>query len=167
MRSHRALLLFVFIASISPASLACSFGAGYTVAQPPNWQYRREGGKEPLPPSITILTLKRGFDDGNAGSCSDAGVLELEIRGFDSKEVWGLRFELVSGAFPDFVIPIEYVLPICEDERRIFRFAWLDLPRGQTHASLVDARIAVRQISYDGLESEPAYVNVAHPGGGA
>ena len=166
MQFNRALLFLVTLALVSPASFACSFGAGYTIAQPPVTSHRGEGGP-PSAPTINLVSLKRGFDDGNGGSCSDAGVLELEVGGFDPSETWGLRLELVEGGFPESVFPEEYVLPIQENGRYTLRFVWLDLPHGQRQTSPIGATIAVWQISGNGLESEPTFIEVMHPGGGA
>lgn len=160
--------LFLLLLSGFPSSaVACDFPYGWELGPPPLTP-ALEGEIPPDAPRIEVLSLERGFNDGQPFSCSDAGILTLVVRGPDSGRRAGYLFELVESrdAFPDQVLPDLVIAPIeLGDGLKGFRFVWLDLPHGQRTLSPVDVVIEVRLIVRPGLVSEPTRVEVKHPGG--
>lgn len=171
-RSRKRARLFAAaaaLASIAPAaaSIACSLSPGYRFADP-----QRDAGLEPrtrVPPAPSVsVELRRGFDAGGFGSCTETGVLTLSIddRGAAIGDAYLFT---TSGRLPDgVVVPNGLIVPVELDDGRIgFRFDWLDLPPGADILAPIDATIAVRRISVFGLASTPTQLRVTHAGGKA
>jgi hypothetical protein len=63
---------------------------------------------EPIVPTFELNHIGRGEDDGNHGSCSDAGVISLKIKETPSIEQ-GYIFEIIEGTFEDTLFDTEPV----------------------------------------------------------
>lgn len=141
---------------------ACSI-QGYEVVKP----HSVPSGKDftPSPPEVSVKALERGYDDGNPGSCSDAGVLTIAIDNQPSPGIAGYVFRVTNGSFPDAVFPVAILAPVdIGDGERGFRFAWLDLPHEQRRIQKIDATIEVRLVSRNGTEGKPKLLHVLHLG---
>ena len=128
---------------------------GYERAEPP---LRSSAAQDdPLPgPRLRIESLRRGFDDGVARSCSSAGVLELVIDPRDVGPTDIYRFELADGSLPEGLLPSGYVEPIeLRPAEFGFRFHWLDLPEGTDQLMPLEATIRIRRADFAGLTSAP------------
>jgi hypothetical protein len=164
---YHVLTIAVLLNAFSIKSLACDFPLGYESVVPTPI-LGGPVGEAPGPPNISVAELKRGFDDGNGASCSDAGILRLRVSRTESESIAGYLFRLEEGYFPEATLPDGYVMPVLLIEGgRGFQFVWLDLPRGQKTIKPMDATISVRQISSGGYLSEPVLLHVSHRGGGA
>lgn len=153
------------LASIGPAAtLACSLAPGFRFADP-----HRDAGLAPrtrVPPAPTLYAeLKRGFDGGGFGSCTEVGALTFIIDDGGAASSDAYLFA-TSGRLPDGVIPNGLVVPVELDEGQIgFRFNWLDLAPGADILAPIDATIEVRRVTVFGRASEPAQLRVTHAGG--
>ena len=159
----RFALLLVLTASSNV--LACSFAPGYQ-------QFRFSEnrvigtGEAPPTPTVSVGAIKRGFDDGNFASCSDAGVLTLVVESHKRYDTTGYLFRLESGSLGSTEFLGEYLAPIeLDDGIYGFRIVWLDWTRGQRRTAPVSARLAVRAVSATGVESGEIVVDIRHPGG--
>jgi hypothetical protein len=164
---HHLLTIVVLPNAVSSESFACDFMPGYQSVVPTPIL----GGSVaeiPGPPEISVAELRRGFDDGNAASCSDAGILRLRVSRTEGESIAGYLFELKNGDFPEATLSDGYVMPVLLGKGgRGFRFVWLDLPRGSRILKPIDATISVRQLSSGGYLSEPVLLHISHRGGGA
>ena len=81
---------------------------------------------QPIKPTFVVNHIGRGEDDGNHGSCSDAGVISLK-----SNETLPLKqgyiFEIVEGEFEDSLFDETPVIinDLIED-KRTYSFIWFD-----------------------------------------
>jgi hypothetical protein len=155
-----ALMLFGFAAD--PA-LGCSFAAGYR-------EFAAGSDTPPaadaavVTPRMYVDELRRGYDDGNFASCSDAGILTIVIQDGAAAQDLGFDFILESGAFPDAVLPERIVSPIeLGDGLWGFSFVWLDLPAGKAEVDPIDVRIAVRAVSIRQQWGEKVFLDVQDP----
>jgi len=119
-------------------------------------------GEKPNKPSFKVLKIERGTDDGNYGSCSDAGVLTLfQNKPYDENE--GYKFEVVAGTFEDSIfpeIPVRAVPHLEQDH--LYKFVWLD--GSNKYQEPIDIKVKITAVSRSGIESDPSYLNVIHPG---
>jgi hypothetical protein len=140
--------------SLAHAAHGCSLGQGYEL-------FRLSGVVYPAKrlapaPEVSVASIKRGYNDGEPNSCSDAGVLVLRV----PSDISGYRFELVEGTFDDAVFPEEFVRPILSGE---LSFVWLD---GKTNwQEEIDVLVKVTAISSIGVLSKPTFLRIQHPGG--
>jgi len=163
---HHFIAIVVFVNAFSAEAPACSFPPGFQSVVPTPI-LGEPVGEIPEPPKISVAELKRGFDDGNGASCSDAGVLTLRVSRTEGESIAGFLFKLESGDFPGCTLPDGYVMPVLLiGGGRGFQFVWLDLPWGSHTLKPIDATISVRQLSFGGHLSEPVLLHISHPGGG-
>jgi hypothetical protein len=151
---HKAIALVILSAVPLASSYGCSLMRGYArfelgpVLRPSNVL---------LPaPAVSVVSIERGYNDGDSGSCADAGILVLKV----PSNAYGYRFELVEGAFDDVVFPDYFVRPIGGGE---LRFVWLDGRRNYQEPIKVVVRVTA--ISSTGAVSEPSVLPIEHPGG--
>ena len=85
---------------VSMPVLACSFAPGYEIFQ---FAVPNPNGIGPETPVLTGYEIKRGYNDGNFASCSDAGIIELY---FERTHGVGYLFEPI-GEFEDNLFPKE------------------------------------------------------------
>lgn len=162
---HIAFLLIAAAAAEAQDIPGCVLPVGYERAEPP--LRRSELQDEPLPgPRIRIESLRRGFDDGNTQSCSNAGVLELVINSSDVGPTDIYSFEVANGTLPDGLLPERYVEPVeLRPGEHGFRFYWLDLPPGADQLTPLDAVVRIRRTNFSGLSSAPMVLDIVDPGG--
>jgi len=94
-------LLLSLISIFTPA-IACSFAPGY---EPLRVSSAYQSKFVPDKPYALISSVRRGFDDGNGGSCSDAGILTVKIDDSNPAHKTAYKFkvldnELFSSIFP-------------------------------------------------------------------
>lgn len=143
---------------------ACSFARGYEIVRPKTYPHDKDF--VPPAPIGSVKALKRGFNDGDGASCSDAGILTIAIEHRAHPEILGYSFRITSGSFPDAVFPDAVLAPIdLADGERGFRFIWLDVPQNRQKAERIDATVEVRLVSRSGEESEPRVLHIMHEGG--
>ena len=158
-----ALVAALSVTLLSSSTFACSFAPGYqkfelSSTRPPN------SGPTPTTPSLSVHSIKRGTDDGNLASCSDAGVLTIALSDPEAAKNLGFLFELEGGAFPDKVLPDEIVAPIeLADGTLGFYFVWLDLPTGRHNVEPIDVRVSVRAVSPTMVEGPKVTLDVRNP----
>jgi hypothetical protein len=113
-------------------------------------------------PTFKVKKIRRGTDDGNSSSTSDAGILTLELKNTPTKKQ-GYIFEVVEGDFEDrlftgeAVIPSEYV-----ENENDFSFIWLDGSSYEQEAFKINVKII--GVSASGAKSEPQFLTVKHEG---
>jgi len=152
----RALALVTIVGAFAAQpAFACSFGPGYEAFRVAPRVLRPTMTLAPAP-DVAVETIERGYDDGNRGSCSDAGVLVLTV----PSDALGYRFELVAGSLDDEVFPDGYVRT---RERGRLRFVWLD--GEQDWQESIDVLLKITTLSATGVVSEPTLLRVRHSGG--
>ncbi|MEM7431984.1 MAG: hypothetical protein AAF351_08590 [Pseudomonadota bacterium] len=139
---------------------ACSYVPGYGLFELSN-VHAPMTGPAPDAPDVWLHSIERGSNDGDYASCSDAGVVSFGVDSADSAKTFGFIFEVEYGEFPDAVFPDEALTPqeYSDGSFRI-HFFWLDLPRGHSRVSPIDARISVRAISRTGVEGPKTYIDI-------
>ena len=163
MARNLALVAAFFVTFLSLDAFACSFAPGYRTfelssTRPPN------SGPTPITPSLSVHSIKRGTDDGNFASCSDAGVLTVSLNDPEAAKNLGFLFELESGSFPDKVLPDEIVAPIeLADGSLGFYFVWLDLPTGRSDVKPIDVKVSVRSVSPTMVEGTKVMLDIRNP----
>jgi hypothetical protein len=111
-----------------------------------------------------VESLKRGYDDGNYASCSDAGVLTLRFTDGNPRRTTGYSLRIVEGKFEENVIPIGYIMPSdSTTQNDTIQFIWLD--GSKNYQEPIDFKIEVMAVSIKGVQSEPYILHVTHPGG--
>jgi hypothetical protein len=164
-----AVTMFVAATTFAPQSAAqnipgCAMPPGYERAQPPRLSAAQTQLRER--PSVLIDSLRRGFDDGNPRSCSNAGVLTLVINESDTAPTEVYEFDVAEGSLPQGMLPSGYVEPIdISSGRQGFRFSWLDLREGSDTLASIDAVLSITRVSYAGERSEPLLVPIMDAGG--
>ena len=152
-----------FVTILSSNAFACSFAPGYRTfelssTRPPN------SGPTPTTPSLSVRSIKRGTDDGNFASCSDAGVLTIALSDPEAAKNLGFLFELERGSFPDKVLPDEIVAPVeLADGSLGFYFVWLDLPTGRRDIEPIDVKVSVRAVSSAMVEGPKVILDIRNP----
>ena len=168
--AHLVALGAVALAAASQAQAqripGCAMPPGYERAQPPRLSAAQTQLRER--PLILIDSLRRGFDDGNPRSCSNAGVLTLVISETDRAPTEVYSFEIAQGSLPEGLLPSGYVEPIdIGSGRQGFRFSWLDLRAGSQMLASIDGVIRITRVSFAGERSEPLLVPIIDAGGEA
>lgn len=162
MRRFTILVLLSSVFAVQ-TTLACRFAPGYRTFELSSTRLPSTG-PTPSAPVVSVLSLKRGSDDGNFASCSDAGILTIAIEDGDTAKNLGFLFEVESGSFPDKVLPDDIVSPIrLENGSWGFYFVWLDLPQGKSSTAPIDVRISVRAVSLTMVEGSKVFLNVRNP----
>ena len=163
MTRNQAVLIVLFVTFLSQDAFACRFAPGYQTFE---LSSTRLPDTEPIPttPTMAFLSIKRGTDDRDFASCSDAGILTITVTEPEAVENKGFLFELESGSFPDSVLPETIVSPIeLEDGSMGFYFVWLDLPAGTHNVDPIDARISIRAVSPTMVEGPKVFIEVRDP----
>ena len=161
--TQRIVLITALLAIVLPADgFACRFAPGYGPYQPSSTRMPSSGP----PPAIPDLSfsIKRGTDDGNFASCSDAGILTFSLGDSAAASKQGYLFTVESGTFPEHVLPDVVVAPIALDDGSLgFYFVWLDLPAGRRRVEPIDAQISVRAVSPTMVEGPKLFLNIRSP----
>ena len=138
--------------------MACSFGPMFN-SFIENPSYRSE--IKPSTPIFEIKGIKRGYEDGNGGSCSDAGMISLAPKEIANKvgATVAYVFKLIEGDFEDDLFPQN---PIFSNTGGNFTFIWLD--GSNEHQEPIDIKIEIRAVNPKGIRSEPQYLHITDPG---
>ena len=143
--------LSAFFAS---AAFPCSFAPGYRTFEL-STRAIPLSGDEPSVPVAHVASLKRGFDDGNFASCSDAAVLTIQLVEGESDRNIGYLFSIESGSLHDMKMPDEIVAPIeLADGQFGFYFVWLD------YGTEISATLKIQSVSSTGLEGDAITLEV-------
>ena len=164
MKNILKLIIICQIIAFSNIANACSFLPGYNVGEPFS-DVKIPKGVIPKPPVISKFTITRGYDDGNGGSCSDAGILRIVLGKSEGVYIQSYEIRVASGSLPEHLIPEFFITPIrFASGEQGFDFYWLDMPQGSTELKVIDAVLEIRQLTYGGRLSEPSYVRVINLG---
>lgn len=152
----RATLLILLCLPLQ--ALACSFSLDYRskpfLVHPPY-----DESKIPPKPIVSVASIKRGFDDGNFASCSDAGIIELKV----STDTIGYDIEVIEPEEHRGTIPDGLYGAVREGDDYFIRFIWLD---GSSNVQEpLSIKLAIKATSISGGISEPIQLIVEHPGG--
>ena len=160
----RIIILALGLALIpADPTFACSFKLGYAPFELDNTRLPMTG-KAPPDPTVLVKSIKRGFDDGNSGSCSDAGILTLEVDETGLDQRVGYHIEWKSGNFPAALLPDEIVAPIRLPEGGFgFYFVWGDFSELGHGEQPIDAELTVRSVSETGIEGASITVRIKDP----
>ena len=113
-------------------------------------------------PNFSVASIHRGTDDGNNGSCSDAGFIELKL-GTTPINEQGYIFEIVKGEFEDQLFNESPVVPSkFMDDNKLYSFLWLDGSNEEQEA--INITVKIIAVSQSGDLSEPQLLEITHPG---
>ena len=150
-------------------ALACSFGPRFEL-----FQHRPSLATDTNvlveKPSMKIISIERGSDDGNFASCSDAGVITIQLSTKDVARLpyTGYVFTLIKGEleeeqpiFPDYAIqPIQKIPGIYKNDK--ISFVWLD---GSSNIQeSINLKISVTAINARSVESKPQIISIENNG---
>lgn len=149
--------LILFYALFSSDVFACSFAPMF---EP--FKVSGENSPKPNVPDFEVAKIKRGSDDGNYASCSDAGMLSLTLR---TKTIHptGYLFKIIDGTMEDRLFYPEPIKPsIYFEEEGIFNFIWLD--GSSEEQEEIEMSVEIIAVSKSGERSEPQVLKVSYPG---
>jgi hypothetical protein len=158
----RKILLFITLVLSHSTAIACSFAPGYDEFLP-SPLYKKKN--HPLAiPKASVESIKRGYDDGNGGSCSDAGIIKIKFENENPIRATGYKLKIISGTFESHVIPDYEVMPsrYNPSENSMF-FVWLD--GSYNNQEKIDFVLQIIAVSPEGDESEPYNLKIRHAGG--
>ncbi|TAP41294.1 hypothetical protein [Alteromonas sp. KUL49] len=136
---------------------ACSFAPGYDFVRPSSVQ---NGNVIPLKPIVSVVSVHRGTDDGNGGSCSDAGMIVIKFEESNSPNKTAYRFKVLDSEFFSEVLPKEEVTYTSYNRsKREMYFVWFDL--GESRPETIGFTLELTAVSASGKESEPVVVIVS------
>lgn len=143
-------LLLILISIFSPA-IACSFAPGY---EPLRVSSAYQSNFVPDKPYALITSVRRGYDDGNGGSCSDAGILTIKIDDSNPANRTAYKFKVLDNEAFSSIFPSEPVMiaPLERESSEMY-FVWFDL--GETQGKEMDFTLEIIAVSPSGEESEP------------
>lgn len=150
------LLLFIVSLSLSLNSFGCSFAPTYKLFEVTTHEHIQAPT-----PNFQLSNIKRGFNDGNGASCSDAGILSFRATNLPSNET-GYIFKISTGGFEDRIFELS---PITFNEFSTdgtFNFVWFD--GNSDEQEPINITVEIMAISKSGNKSKPQYLEVSHPG---
>ncbi|MCG7561494.1 hypothetical protein [Pseudoalteromonas sp. McH1-42] len=114
-------------------------------------------------PKARLELIKRGYDDGNGGSCSEDGYIKIRFGNENPIETTGYRLKVVSGTFDSHGVPDFEVMPRHHnfDENSLY-IRWYD--GGDKVKEKIDFVLQIIAVSPEGKESEPYLLAIQHPG---
>jgi len=149
-------LLVILLLAPSLAD-ACSFARGWNhfLVEP---RHEAEETKPKLP-KLEVSEVRRGYNDGNYASCSDAGIITFKAANTPIGE-FGYTFEIEEGEFEGSVFPKGALAPLENGE--IF-FVWLDGSKNYQEA--FDLSVRVHSVNKQGIYSDSVFIQISHAGG--
>ena len=143
-------LLLSLISIFNPA-IACSFVPGY---EPLRVTSAYQSNFVPDKPYALISSVRRGLDDGNGGSCSDAGILTIKIDDSNPTHKTAYKFKVLDNELFSSIFPSEPVMisPLEIKTGEMF-FVWFDL--GETKGKKMNFTLEIVAVAPSGTESEP------------
>lgn len=150
-------LIGILLLLLSNNSFACSFM--------PTMEMFKTSSVERIEPTIPMFKLShigRGEDDGNHGSCSDAGVITLKLQSIPIVDQ-GYIFEIIEGSFEDTLFDTAPVIlnDLIED-KSTYSFIWFD--GNSDEQEPINIKVKITAVSKSGHQSAPQYVDIKHPG---
>ena len=140
---------------------ACSFARGFEDFIPK--PSRNPDDRAPSTPVAKVVEIKRGFNDGNGGSCSDAGIISIQFDEVNPVEKTGYKFRISKGSFNSRVIPTGPVMPTHFGEGNSMFFVWLD--GSNNYQEPINFTLEIVAVFDNDRESKPYYLEVVHAGG--
>jgi len=125
-------------------SYACSFVPGYEefLVMP----VYGDSGKSPNKPIAEVVSIKRGYNDGNGASCSDAGIIKIGFKDSNPYHKTGYSFTIIEGSLEDKVFPDGYVRPPNSlDSKNEVMFVWFD--GSNNYQEAIDIKVEIRALS--------------------
>jgi len=127
-----------------------------------DFEITTEENIQALKPDFFVKYIRRGSDDGNFASTSDAGIITFQLATIPSQEQ-GYTFEIVEGEFED---QLFHEGPVTQTKfsknKGSFTFIWLDGSSDEQEAFKIKVKIV--GVSKSGSRSEPQLIEVSHPG---
>ena len=136
-------------------SSACSLARGFDLFELSS-TLEPFSGAQPESPNVESVTMKRGFDDGDGASCSDAAILTIVLSPTEADRDVGYSFRMTSGVIVEELFDYDgfYSPRLLSGDTRGFYFVWLD--RGGD----INGTFEIRAVSKTGIESEPVELRV-------
>ena len=158
----RNLILLIILLGVNYKTNACSFAPGYDEFITSPLYVKKE---HPLfTPKASLESIKRGYDDGNRGSCSDAGIIKITFENDNPVRATGYRLKIVEGTFESHVIPDYEVMPSrYYPSGNSLSFVWLDGSYNEQES--IDFVLEIIAISPEGGKSKPYKLRIKHAGG--
>ncbi|MCG7530873.1 hypothetical protein MHM98_05815 [Psychrobium sp. MM17-31] len=149
----------LFINSLISPALACSFMSIYTKLDIESYT---GPAVKAVSPNFKVESIKRGSDDGNFASCSDAGVLKLRNSNHSSDQQ-GYVFEVVEGAYKEPIFSGDILFPDkLWHDKSLYKIIWFD---GNTNEQEpFNILVKITAVSISGDKSEPQYLAIKHSG---
>lgn len=149
-----------FLVLCSSSGLACSFNQPVPVSFQKS--LARPGDQPPASPQITVQSITRGNADDARDSCSDTGVVVLEIPATAESRKLAYSFEMVSGTADDVIFQPGPSEGYEKDGKLLFYFPWLDgAAKKQEPLNLV---VRVTPYRMSGLSGKPNEVKIVDNG---
>lgn len=157
------ILVVILLALIHGTANACKPAPGYTKFSP-GIQDKNQSHSLAIP-KANLALIKRGYDDGNGGSCSENGVIKIQFDNENPVETTGYRLKVLSGSvFGNYIIPDFPVMPRRDNfEENALYFTWYD--GGTKIREKIDLVLQIIAVSPAGEESEPYLLSIQHSGG--
>jgi|TARA_B110000211_G_scaffold158508_1_gene179461 hypothetical protein len=149
--------LFLLLNILAFKAAACSFAPAFD-----EFVISENSSDKVTTPTFRVDSIHRGTDDGNHGSCSDAGFINLKLEALPSHEQ-GYIFKIVEGKFEDQLFYESPVVPskFMENEK-LFSFLWLDGSNKEQEP--INITVQIIAVSRSGNKSEPQRLKITHPG---
>ena len=153
----RFLLLLLLLNILAFEVTACSFAPAFD-----DFVISENSSDEVTKPTFKVDSIHRGTDDGNHGSCSDTGFINLKLETLPSHEQ-GYIFKIIEGKFEDQLFYESPVVPskFMENEK-LFSFLWFDESNEEQES--INITVQIIAVSRSGNKSEPQLLTITHPG---
>ena len=150
-------ILFLVLSLLAFKSGACSFAPAFD-----EFVISQSTVVVASQPNFSVASIHRGTDDGNHGSCSDAGFIELKLKTTPTNEQ-GYIFKIVEGKFEDQLFNESPVVPSkFMDDNKLYSFLWLDGSNEEQEP--INITVEIIAVSQSGDKSKPQLLKITHPG---
>jgi hypothetical protein len=117
-----------------------------------------------ITPKASVASIKRGYDDGNRGSCSDAGIIKIKFESGNPIRATGYKLKILEGSFESHVIPDYEVMPSrYYSSGNSITFFWLDGSYNDQES--INFVLEIIAVSPEGDQSKPYKLRINHAGG--
>ena len=135
--------------------------AGSFIPMLENFEVSSSQEIEAIPPDFYVKSIRRGTDNGNFASTSDAGIITLQLNEIPVQKQ-GYLFEIVEGKFEDQLFFDEPVMSTEYVDEGSFSFVWLD--GSSRKQEPFDITVRIIAISTSGAKSFPQLLQIKHEG---
>tara|TARA_R110002050_G_scaffold71891_3_gene154666 strand:+ start:51718 stop:52176 length:459 start_codon:yes stop_codon:yes gene_type:complete len=112
-------------------------------------------------PNFSVDSIKRGTNDGNRNSCSDAGFINLKLDSASSNDQ-GYIFKIVEGKFEYQIFDESPVVPTkFMESKKGYSFLWFDGHKAEQ--APINITVQIIAISRSGNKSEPQLLTITYP----